>query len=497
MLSVDAGSKPAHNARTAVGQRVALLRWLLPLTGFLVAVFYQLGPAQWVLQRYGSSAHYALELLFYGITGPLVVFWTLSLLNRWLEQKDRAEKQARAIERRLASITAASADAILGLDVDGRIESGNHGVELILGYLPAAIQSWPLSRLLGVGEAAEMEFRSLVNRVRQAGFVRGHETICRHATGRLVPVELTATNLADEVGRSFGMSVILRDITERKQREQEIRQFNANLQEQVAARTRELAEKVEELAHANAELQELDNMRSEFVSLASHQLRAPLTNIRGAAERMEAACRVPSPTCIKMVAIINEQIQRLDGLVRHVLSAARIEAGKLLVDREPVSVLPVLQQVVEQMRARTAGRSIRVNNEGELPLVYADRDRVAEVLVNLLDNADKYSPSNGEIVVQARANETEVAISVRDRGPGVPPADLERVFEKFYRTDSSDSQAAYGYGLGLYVCRLLVQAQGGRIWAANHPDGGAVFSFTLPVAGADVLECDEMDSKNA
>jgi K+-sensing histidine kinase KdpD len=106
---------------------------------------------------------------------------------------------------------------------------------------------------------------------------------------------------------------------------------------------------------------------------------------------------------------------------------------------------------------------------------------VAEVLANLLDNADKYSPPQKEVIIEVRADQTEVTLSVRDFGPGLSPTDLERVFDKFQRTDGSDSQAVYGYGLGLYICRRLVEAQGGRIWAENHPNGGAVFSFALPV----------------
>ena len=104
------------------------------------------------------------------------------------------------------------------------------------------------------------------------------------------------------------------------------------------------------------------------------------------------------------------------------------------------------------------------------------------MLANLLDNADQYSPGGQSVAVEVRADQTEVTVSVRDAGPGIPPGDLERVFEKFYRADNSDSQVAYGYGLGLHICRRLVQAQGGRIWAENAPTGGAVFSFTLPVA---------------
>jgi K+-sensing histidine kinase KdpD len=114
-------------------------------------------------------------------------------------------------------------------------------------------------------------------------------------------------------------------------------------------------------------------------------------------------------------------------------------------------------------------------------MVHADRDRLAEALTNLLDNADKYSPADTPIEIDLRANQKEVVVSIRDEGPGLPQEDLERVFEKFYRADSSDSQSAYGYGLGLYVCRSLVEAQGGRVWAENHPSGGAIFSISLPI----------------
>jgi signal transduction histidine kinase len=278
------------------------------------------------------------------------------------------------------------------------------------------------------------------------------------------------------------MSVILRDVTERKRREEEIRRLNASLMGQVAERTRELAAKVEELARTNAELQKLDRMRSEFVSLVSHQLRAPLTNMHGAVEHIEANCHVMNATCSRMLAILNQQVERLDRLVRDVLNMARIESGALVLQPEPISVLPVVQQVVEQIRARIAERPFCLPTKPELPLIFADRDWVAEVLANLLDNADKYSPPGEEVVVDIRADQTEVTVSVRDFGPGLPASDLNRVFEKFYRTDSSDSQAVYGYGLGLYVCRRLVEALGGRIWAENHPDGGMIFSFTLPVA---------------
>lgn len=184
---------------------------------------------------------------------------------------------------------------------------------------------------------------------------------------------------------------------------------------------------------------------------------------------------------MRMLTIIDQQINRLDKLVKDVLNATRIESGDLIIHAEPVSVWPVVAQLVEQMRSRASGRPLRLSEKPGLPLVYADRDRMAEVVMNLLDNADKYSPPGKEILVDLSADDSGVTVSVRDFGAGIPEGDFERVFEKFYRADNSDSQSVYGYGLGLYVCRLLAEAQGGYIWAENHPQGGAIFSLKLPL----------------
>ncbi len=461
-------------------QRVKMLRWAVPAALFLVTIGYELGPAQWLDSRLHDPID--VEIALYGVLSPLLAFWMLTVIGHWLDKTERAERQARVSDRQLAAIMSASADAILGLDAIGRIEAWNRGAELLFGYEADQMLGQPFFNLFGRGDAAEVEFQWLSQNVAQNGYVRGHETTCRNIDGHEVAVELTATNLTDEANQPVGMSVILRDVTERKHRDEEIRRLNASLSGQVAERTRELAEKVEELARANVELQKLDQMRSEFVSLVSHQIRAPLTNMRGAAERMQLSCGTVNTTCSRMFIILQQQAERLDGLVRDVLSATRLETGELVLHSEPISVLPVVQQVVEQTRARKSDRAFHLPLRPGLPLAYADRDRVAEVLSNLIDNADKYSPREQEIAIDVQANQTEVTVAVRDHGRGLPPADLDRVFDKFYRSDGSDSQAAYGYGLGLFVCRRLIETQGGRIWAENAPDGGAVFYFTLPVA---------------
>jgi PAS domain S-box-containing protein len=468
--------------RYSLRRRLMTLRWAIPIALACLAVFYEMVPGRWLHDTAGALAYFDVDILFYGIAAPLLAFWGLTVITNWLDKIERAERQARASEQRLASIMAASADAILSLDAAGAIESWNSGAELIFGFSQPAILGRSLASLFGPGDSAAVELGWLTEAVQRAGYVRGHETTCRDADGREVAVELTATRLGGDDERPAGMSVILRDVSDRKRREEEIRSLNATLSQQVADRTRELAEKVAQLAQANVELRKLDQTRAEFVSLVSHQIRAPLTNMRGAAERMQTDCGAINNTCARMFVIFDQQVGRLDRLVRDVLQAARLETGEVSVQAEPISVLPVIQQVVEQTRARRVDRPIHLPTKPGLPLVFADRDRVSEVLTNLLDNADKYSPPGTPITVDVQADQLSVTFSVRDSGRGVPPADLDRVFDKFYRADNSDSQAAYGHGLGLYICRRLIEAQGGRIWAENPAGGGAVFSFTLPAA---------------
>ena len=464
-----------------VRERLAVLRWTLPLLLSILVFFYQLGPARWVLDAYDHVVHYAVEIIVYATIGPYLTFWTLRRIERWLDEKERAEQSAQESQQRLAAITSASADAILGIDGGGAIESWNLGAALLFGYEQAEIVGRPFTTLLAGGAGPDNAWEWLAEEVDEGRFVRGLETTCMDAEGRLHVVELTATGLREREGRPAGMSVIMRDITRRKQREEEIRQLNAHLNQQVAERTCELAEKVAELAQANRDLQRADRMRSEFVSLVSHQIRAPLTNIRGAMERVRADCPAGSPLCTRMFSILESQVLRLDDLVEEVLDSHRLDAGEFALHCEPVSLAPLLKQVAAQAQQRGVGGEILVEQKRNLPLVLGDRERLTDVVANLLDNAHKYAPSEQPIIIDARASAGEVTVSVRDFGRGVPAADLERIFAKFYRVDSSDSQAAYGYGLGLYICRRLIHAHGGRIWAENHPGGGAIFSFSLPV----------------
>ncbi len=462
-------------------QRLSTLRWALPIGLGLLTSLYELGPERWAQQAFGAPTYLDIDIVFYCAVVPLFTLAALSVLEHWFTKVESVQRQARASEQRLASIMAASADAMIGLNPAGQIELWNHGAELLFGYTRPQIQGRPLSILFGTTAPALVEYQWLITNVRQSGWIMGHETMCHDVVGEAIEVELTATDLLEESGESLGTSVILRNITERKHREDEIRRSNIILNDQVLKRTHELAEKVDQLAQANIELQSLDRVRTEFVSVVSHQIRAPLTNMRGAFERMSGGCSLINNTCQRMLVVLDQQVDRLDRLVQDVLTANRMESGELAIQTEPISIPPVVQDIIEQIRTRIVSRPFTLLSKPGLPFALADRDRVAEVLSNLLDNADKYSPAGKEVVVEIRADQTEITVSVADHGPGIPGKDISRIFEKFYRGDNSDAQMVYGSGLGLYICQQVISAHGGHIWAENASAGGSILSFTLPV----------------
>lgn len=339
----------------------------------------------------------------------------------------------------------------------------------------------PFSRLISESDAGHTEFLWIRDMVMKYGFLRGHEFSYRSPRGAILRIEFSASRIYAPSGDTLGMVLLLRDISGFAQAVTSLKQGLEDRDSALSDKTAELTDKLNKLRAANVELLKLDQNRSEFVSLVSHQIRAPLTNMAAALQRLQGG-EPPSPDSrVRLINILNEQVSRLDRLVRDVLNLQSFESDSLTFHSEPMSVLPVIRAAIEQFQARNVARSFESSEKPGLPLILADRDRVMDVLMNLIDNADKYSPLGDDIVLRVRASETEVTVTIEDDGPGIPEEDLEHVFEKFFRVDSSDAQTSYGYGIGLHVCRILIEGQGGRIWAERRRAGGTAVSFTLPV----------------
>ncbi len=285
---------PAQGAGRRLLDSVARLRVVLPMAIFVFVAVHQAWETA-VADAWPAPQRWLAGVLVYGLVGPLVTFWTLDWIARAMSAGEAVEARARRGERYLASITNLSADAILSLDDDDVIQSWNQGAEEILGYQPREVLGRHVSVLLPAPRRDRGELAVIRDRLLSAGHVRGFQTERLRHDGAVVPVELTQTLLRGEDGRFTGSSVILRDITDRQAAEEAVRALNRELEARVAARTAELAAVTEELRAtnddlvvANAELTQLDALKDEFVSLVSHELRAPLTNINASVELLLA-----------------------------------------------------------------------------------------------------------------------------------------------------------------------------------------------------------------
>ena len=244
-------------------------------------------------------------------------------------------------------------------------------------------------------------------------------------------------------------------------------------------------------------LEEMERLRAEFLSLVSHELRGPLTSIKGSAVNLRESLHSLDPAeLLQFVRIIESQADRMRDLIGSLLDVARIESGALPVSPEPVRVSALVDEARSAFLAGEPGRSVTLDLEPDLPWVLADRRRIVQVLGNLLSNAARSSPPETAIRVSAArsqpGNEGMVGIAVSDRGRGIAPERLPFLFRKFSRPDESGpggpgtaqgEPPALGSGLGLAICKGIVEAHGGRIRAESEGRGrGSVFTFTLPVA---------------
>ncbi|MCW5850405.1 MAG: MEKHLA domain-containing protein [Anaerolineae bacterium] len=467
-------------------ETIERLRWGLPVLIFLFVVVHQLWEAGLIEPR-GPTIRFVEGVLVYGLIGPFVTWWVLTWIGRNLRQQESIEQQMRQREQYLASITTASADAIISVDNSGCIQSWNQGAERMFGWSAEEIVGQPVNSLVPPERLAEGEPTTLMQTVAEAGFVNHFETERVTRDGQRLVVEVTSHRLTDSAGRMIGSATIIRDITARKRAEEQILNLNRALEERVALRTSELQDalqqlrdRADELERANQELTALDHLKSEFVSMVSHELRAPLTNINGSVELLMSEGGF-EPSQRTMLQIIGDQTQRLTRLVQGILNVSRIEAGRLHLRQERLDLRPLIQRVAQNVRAATA-RCLDVSLPAEPVIAWADADRVEEILTNLIDNAFKYSAPETTVRVSSQVSPDGIVIAVSDTGVGIPPDQLDHIFEKFHRVEQGDNRETYGYGLGLYIARGLVEALGGRIWAESTPGEGSTFYFTLPLA---------------
>ena len=336
-------------------------------------------------------------------------------------------------------------------------------------------------------------------KVRKEGEVKRFEAEYYRRDGMAIWGSLNARAIYDDDGEFIFVEGILEDISDRKKAEQDLADLNRHLEQLVRERTEDLVNKARELEEANQRLRELDEMKSAFLSSVSHELRTPLTSILGFAKLLSKEFgknflplasgddRLVSKgrRIQENLAIISHEGERLTRLINDVLDLNKIESGRMGWRDGPLDMNEVIDGAANLVSGMFTQTDVEFVSEVEpgLPIIVADRDRMQQVLINLLNNAAKFTVQ-GRVTLRAFPRFGQLRVEVVDTGTGIHPEDQSEIFEKFHQTVTDDTMVdkPKGTGLGLTICREIIEHYGGRIWVESEVGKGSTFIFTLPSA---------------
>jgi len=293
------------------------------------------------------------------------------------------------------------------------------------------------------------------------------ETTLRRVDGGTVPVQISSAPLF-RGGNFVGIVGIAHDLSERRRLEAIVEQTHQDLEK------------------AYEELSVLDKMKSDFIAIASHELRTPLSIIKGYADAFQyGELGELNPFQLDKIKIINARADQMTKIINDLLDITRMEEGRLVGKKWPAPVRELVINAVSEYQGRADQNEQQLIYEVQegLPPVSVDVWRVHQVLENLINNALKFTPPGGTIIVSARnaSDPGMVEIEVRDTGPGIPPKEQKKLFTMFYQVETDSTRSAGGLGLGLVISKGIVESHGGRIWVESEPGKGSSFKFTLPV----------------
>ncbi len=360
-------------------------------------------------------------------------------------QKTAAEKQGV-----LAAIVDTSDDTILSKTLDGTITSWNKAAVKMFGFTEAEAIGKHISLIIPPERLNEEAY--IIGEVSKGNKVDHFQTVRRTKNGGLVPISLSVSPVIDEHGKVIGASKIARDISTEQASQQE-------------------------MAQLYRQLKELNEKKDEFIGLASHELKTPLTSINGYLQILGQRI-----TDEKNKAFVNKmrlQVSKLSLLVNDLLDVSKIEAGKLHFANEEFNIRAVVDDAVDLISHANSRYQIILHSSVTAHLIKGDAHRIEQVIVNLLTNAIRYSPGSDRVEVYLTHESREIKIGVKDFGVGIAPEKLNHVFTRYYRVDDNNSKVS-GLGIGLYLCYEIVTRHKGKIWVESEPGIGSTFWFTLP-----------------
>jgi PAS domain S-box-containing protein len=354
--------------------------------------------------------------------------------------------------------------AIFMLDPTGVIASWNEGAQRIKGYRADEIIGRHFSVFYPVEDTKNRKPEWELEIARREGRYAEEGWRLRKDGSRFW-ASVVITALRDETGRLRGFGKVTRDLTERH-----------TLDEQRNAERDAEAQRLREHATSMAEL---ERAKTEFLNLASHELRGPLTVIRGYNSMLEDGT-IPTDQIPAVARLLEAKLTQMDLLIEQMLETARLEHGRLELSRDRFDLRWVAQEQLDIFRPLARGHHFVVESAHEPLLVEGDRSRIATIMANILDNAIKYSPDGGEVCIMSGRRGADVFVSVRDQGFGISAEHMPRMFTRFGRLPTQENVSIAGTGLGLFLCKEIAVRHGGDITVRSQPGKGSEFTLTLP-----------------
>jgi PAS domain S-box-containing protein len=396
-------------------------------------------------------------------------------LRQEVAERQQVEISLRKSEEEHRAVLDASPNCIVAYDTEGRAIYINPAFSRVFGWTPQEI----IGRRIDFMPESEREIS--LQAIRHVYDLKGgvHSFESRRFTkqGQIIDVNIHASVFMDATGAPIGMLVNLEDISERKRNEAELRQYREELEQLVEARTAELAVAMERA-------QEADRLKSAFLASMSHELRTPLNSIIGFTGIILQGLVGPlNDEQTKQMGMVQHSARHLLSLINDVLDISKIEAGQLKVESERFDLAQLVTEVSRglQPTADKKGLALECRLAPEVGSLVSDRRRVEQILINLLNNALKFTEQGG-VYLECRIENGVVLTSVKDTGIGIKPEDQAKLFQAFRQIDTGLARRYEGTGLGLNICKRLVDLLGGSIWVESPgPDLGSTFTFTLPL----------------
>jgi PAS domain S-box-containing protein len=372
--------------------------------------------------------------------------------NQWQLTAD-ALNLAEQKQAMLAAIVATSDDAIISKTLKGIVTSWNPAAQTMFGYTESEAIGKHISLIIPTERLSEEEH--ILSSIAKGTKVDHFQTVRVAKNGRQIPISLTVSPIVDDKGHIIGASKIARDISA-----------------QIIAE--------EEKARLFEEIKILNNKKDEFIGMASHELKTPLTSISVYLQILSKM--ISDEKGNSFVDKTMQQVKKLSVLVSDLLDVSKIEAGKLRLLKESFNIRHLLENTIEVLSMGNAGYDISLETDfDELP-VTADANRIEQVIANLLTNAIRYSPGKNRIIIYLSQEKGYVKVGIRDFGVGIASEKLNDIFARFYRVDDANPTIS-GLGIGLYLSHDIVTRHNGKIWADSEPGVGSTFWFTLPLNG--------------